>query len=226
MRVQEALFSGRHVYFLGWTPWRTTHPPNHPSSAPTQTKRVPICSLLNSASICIIIKTWNWSVAEFWGRNWDTDAHARLFAWTWAVQTLPFMYLLHHLLFFFLHVLHTQPSSCTFWLMALSVNPVNPVNPETEIRTPMHTWPTSTHNWLTQTYIASISLKPPWLYHAGTILEVWSESLLHWLDSPCGLDLRACASDFWTCPQIPPFTQFAQKGCQSIGMELRIPMVY
>ena len=33
------------------------------------------------------------------------------------------------------------------------------------------------------------------------------------------------ASDFWTCPQTPPFTQFTQKGCQSTGLELRIPMV-
>ena len=53
-------------------------PPNPPSSAPTKTKRVPIRSFLKQASICILIKTWNWSVAELWGRNWGTDAHAHV----------------------------------------------------------------------------------------------------------------------------------------------------
>jgi hypothetical protein len=32
----------RHVYFLGWTPLRDHPAPNPPSSAPTQTTRVPI----------------------------------------------------------------------------------------------------------------------------------------------------------------------------------------
>ena len=50
--------------------------------------------------------------------------------------------------------------------------------------------------------------------------------LLHWLDSPRGLHPSACASDFWTCPQTPPLTQFAQKGCQSTELELRIPLKY
>jgi hypothetical protein len=50
--------------------------------------------------------------------------------------------------------------------------------------------------------------------------------LFHWLDSPRGLHPCACASDFWTCPRTPPLTQFAQKGCQSTGFELRIPMMY
>jgi len=54
-----------------------THP-QPPFHAPNQTKRVPICSLLNSASICILIKTWNWIVAELWGKNWGTDAHAHM----------------------------------------------------------------------------------------------------------------------------------------------------
>jgi len=44
----------RHVLFLGWTP---PPPPKNPSGAPTQAKRVPICSFLNSASICMLIKT-------------------------------------------------------------------------------------------------------------------------------------------------------------------------
>ena len=62
--------------------------------------------------------------------------------------------------------------------------------------------------------------------YAGTILEVWSELLLQWLDSPRGLHPSTCASDIWTCPHIPPFTQFAQKGCQSTGLELKIPLKY
>ena len=62
--------------FWGGPLWGTTHPPNPPSSAPTQTKRVPICSFLDSASICILIKSWIWIVAELWGKNWDADAHA------------------------------------------------------------------------------------------------------------------------------------------------------
>ena len=50
--------------------------------------------------------------------------------------------------------------------------------------------------------------------------------LLHLLGSPCGLHPSACASDFWTCPQPPPLTHFAQKGCQSTELELRIPTIY
>jgi hypothetical protein len=69
---------GRHVYFLGWTPLIPTQPPNPPSSVPTQSRGVPVCSFLFSASICLLIKSWNWSVAELWGKNWDTDAHAHM----------------------------------------------------------------------------------------------------------------------------------------------------
>ena len=39
----------RHVYFLDWTPFCPPPPLPLPSSAPTQTKGVPICSSLNSA---------------------------------------------------------------------------------------------------------------------------------------------------------------------------------
>ena len=45
----------RHVYFLDWTPFcPPPPPPTPPSSAPTQTKGVPICSSLNFAFICIL----------------------------------------------------------------------------------------------------------------------------------------------------------------------------
>ena len=68
-------FFWRHFTFCGVHPWGIS-PPNPPSSAPTQTKRVPICSFLNSASIYILVKDWNQSVAEIWFENWDTDANA------------------------------------------------------------------------------------------------------------------------------------------------------
>ena len=53
-----------------------------------------------------------------------------------------------------------------------------------------------THNWLAQPHIAFISSDLYRLSHAGTSLEVWSELLLHWLDSPHCLQPSACASDF------------------------------
>ena len=71
-----------------------------------------------------------------------------------------------------------------------------------------------------------LSLEFHWLPHGSTILDVWSELLLHWLDLPRDLHLSAWASDFWTCPQDPLFTQLTQKGCQSTGLELRIPKIY
>ena len=54
----------RRVFFLNAcllfevkrNPLKTTHPPSPPSSASTRTKRVPICSFLNFASSCILIK--------------------------------------------------------------------------------------------------------------------------------------------------------------------------
>jgi len=67
-------------FFMGWaldgtfTYWGG----NPPASAPTQTKRVPICFFSKQASICILVKTWIWSVAELWGKNWDTDVRAHV----------------------------------------------------------------------------------------------------------------------------------------------------
>jgi hypothetical protein len=90
-----------------------------------------------------------------------------------------------------------------------------------------HYLPAGTHYWLAQSHIASISSVFHYLTLAhGTILKVWGKLLLHRLDSPRGLHPSACASDFWTCPQTPLLTLFAQKGCQSTGLELRIPMIY
>jgi len=43
--------------YLGWTTLRDHPPPRPPSSAPTQTKRVPFCSFWNFASICILNNT-------------------------------------------------------------------------------------------------------------------------------------------------------------------------
>jgi hypothetical protein len=75
-----------------------------------------------------------------------------------------------------------------------------------------------THNWLAQPHNAFIPSKFHWLSHAGTILEVWSELLLHWLDSPRGLQPSACVPDLWTCPQTSPFIQIAQKGGNQLGL--------
>ena len=61
-------FFWRHVYFLGWTPLRDQPPPK-PFQCPHPNKRVPICSFLSSASICILIKTWNYNAAELWGKT-------------------------------------------------------------------------------------------------------------------------------------------------------------
>jgi len=129
---------GRHVYFLGGHPWETTHPhpQNPPSSVPTTQKGAPVCSFMNSASICIRIKTWNISDAELSSNNWDTDAHA--------------------------HMTYQAPT--------------------TGLHSP-------------GAHIASISSEFYWLSHAGTLLEVWSELLHHWLDSPRGLHPSACAFD-------------------------------
>jgi len=72
---------------------------------------------------------------------------------------------------------------------------------KTEIGTPAHAWPTGTHKWLAQPHIASISSEFHCLFHAGAILEVWSELLIHWIDSPRSLHPSACVSDFQTCPR-------------------------
>ena len=59
-RTQEVFFfflSGWRVYFLGWTPLRDHPPPKPPFQWPHQTKKGTILLLLNSASICILIKT-------------------------------------------------------------------------------------------------------------------------------------------------------------------------
>ena len=48
-----------HAKILGGRPKKTTHPPHPPNTAPPGTKRVPFCSFLNSASICILTKICN-----------------------------------------------------------------------------------------------------------------------------------------------------------------------
>ena len=74
-----------------------------------------------------------------------------------------------------------------------------------------------TYNWLAQSHNTSISSDFHWLSHAGTILLVWGKLLLHWLDSPSGLHSSACASDFWTCPQPPPYSNYIKKGANQLG---------
>ena len=54
-------------------PCATTHPANPPSSAPTQTKGVPICSSLILASICIPIKISKLKVCKVMGQKLMTE---------------------------------------------------------------------------------------------------------------------------------------------------------
>eukprot|EP00983_Pelagomonas_calceolata_P038884 1136952-Pelagomonas_calceolata.AAC.4 len=62
---------------LGWA----LAPKNPPSSAPTQTKRAPTCSLLNSSSSCLQQQTMpkNWIVAESWVKICVVGIQAFLF---------------------------------------------------------------------------------------------------------------------------------------------------
>jgi len=84
----------------------------------------------------------------------------------------------------------------------------------------------STHNWLAWPQIAFLSSTFLWASYVGTILQVWSDGLLLWLHTPRGPHPCTRGSDLWPCTQTPPFIQFAQKGCQSTGLEQRIPLIY
>jgi len=100
---------------------------------------------------------------------------------------------------------------------------------KTEIRTPMHAWPTR-HPQLASTaphcfYLFRIPLTVSCWHNPGNL--EWM--LLHWLDSPHGLHSSACAFDFWTCPQIcqdPPFNLICSKRVATDWLELKIPMIY
>jgi hypothetical protein len=72
--------------------------------------------------------------------------------------------------------------------------------------------PAGTLYWLAQPHIASISSKFHGPSHAGTIMEVWSELLLQWLDAPRGLHPSTGASDIWTYPQTPLLPNLLKKG--------------
>jgi hypothetical protein len=89
-----------------------------------------------------------------------------------------------------------------------------------KMRTPMHTLPIGSYQALTaaQPHIVSISSECHWLTHTGTILEVWSELLPHWLGSPRGLHPSACASEFLTCPQTPLLPISLKKGGNRLGL--------
>jgi hypothetical protein len=64
--------------FWGGHPWGTTYPKTPLPVPPPNQKGYHSASFFNSASICILIKTWNYNAAELWGKNWDTDAHAHV----------------------------------------------------------------------------------------------------------------------------------------------------
>ena len=149
----------RHVWIWAGPPCPPPLPP--PSDAPTRTKRVPIYSFFKQASICIHIKTWNWSVAELCGKNWDTDAHA------YVTYQAPITGLHSPTLLPFLqnstdYLMLAQ--SCKFGVNCCFIGLTHPTTC-TQARVPL------------------------------TIGHVHSR---------------------------PPLTQFAQKGCQSTGLELRI----
>jgi hypothetical protein len=100
--------------------------------------------------------------------------------------------------------------SAPFWILhpsayssRINTESLQSYGAKTEIWTPMHTWPTRHPQLACTAHIAFISLVFHRLSHAGTILKVWSETLLHWLDLPRGLHPSVCAPDFWTCPQTP-----------------------
>ena len=95
----------------------------------------------------------------------------------------------------------------------------------TEIRTPMHTWPTR-HPQLACAARHCHCFRPLLTiscWHDSRSLE-WTAASLAWLTPRSGpkhvcLWLLDISTD-------PPFTQFAQNGCQSTGLELEIPAVY
>ena len=156
-------FLGRLLYFWGGHLWGTTHPKTPLSETPIRQKRVPFCSLLNSASICILIKTCNYNAAELWGKNWDTDAHA--------------------------HMTHQAPIA-------------------------------GLHN----------STLLPFFRIPLTILCWNNPGIMEWIAAPLVWLTPRPAPEclcLWLLEMYtdPPFTQFAQKGSQSTGLELRIPMV-
>ena len=80
-----------------------------------------------------------------------------------------------------------------------------------------------THNWLAQLHIASFFQNSTILYWHNPGSLDWITAPLAWL-TPRPAPERLCLwlLDMYTDPL---FTQFAQKGWQSTGLELRIPMI-
>jgi len=96
-----------------------------------------------------------------------------------------------------------------------------------ETRTPMHIWPTR-HPQLACTaphcfHFFSIPLSISCWQNPGNLK--WNAASLAWL-TPRPAPERVCLwlLDMSAAP--PPLTQFAPKGSQSTGLELRIPMIY
>ena len=141
-RVFFYLFWTTRVLFGVDTPEGPPTPqPPLPVPAPTRQKRVPFYSFWNSASICILINTWNYSAAELWDKNWDTDAHAHV------TYQAPIIGLHSFTLLLFLQdstdylmlaqsckfgviavsLALTQPAACTecvcLWLLEMSTDP-------------------------------------------------------------------------------------------------------
>ena len=146
----------RLFYFGGVDTPEGPPPPNPPSSVLTQSKGVPICWFLNSD------QNLKLSVAELWGKTWDTVAHS--------------------------HMTHQAPI-------------------------------TGLHNPHCFHFFAILLTISCW--HNPGSLE-WIAAPLAWL-TPRPAPERVC---LWllNISTDPPFTQSAQKGWQSTGLELRILM--
>ena len=147
--------------FWGGHPWGTTHPPNPPSSAPTQTK---------------------------------------------GYQSAPF-YILH-------------PSAYS------SIRPETQVLQSYGAKIEVCPCTNDSHYWLAQLHIALLPFFQNSTYylcwHNPGSLE-WIAAPMAWL-TPWPAPERMCLR-LMDMSTDPPFTQLAQKGWQSTGLELRIPMI-
>eukprot|EP00983_Pelagomonas_calceolata_P076114 1153281-Pelagomonas_calceolata.AAC.5 len=78
-----------------------------------------------------------------------------------------------------------------------------------------------THNWLASPQTAIPTPPINKTLYLVTIMEVRNGLLHVCLHTPRGPHPCACGTDSESCTQVPPFIQFAQRGCQSTVLELR-----
>ena len=63
------------------------------------------------------------------------------------------------------------------------------------------------------------------MHNALRKMQVWNQLLVICLNTPAAY-LWTFRAFLWPGTQTPPFNQITQKGCQSTGLELRIPKIY